>query len=188
MNKAVFIDKDGTLIENVPYNADPDKIILTKGASEALKLLKQYNFKLIIISNQPGVALGYFKEKELNAVNKKIQLLLKDAKVQLDDFYYCPHLPEGNIFPYNNHCNCRKPLPGLILKAAEEHQVDLQNSWMIGDILNDVEAGNAAGCKSILIDNGNETEWILNEKRIPDFIVKEFSDAASAILSIKTLM
>ena len=88
--------------------------------------------------------------------------------------YYCPHYPDGKIQKYKIECDCRKPKPGLILQAAREHDIDLSNSWMIGDILNDVEAGNRAGCKTILLDNGNETEWIWNEIRTPAFIVNNW--------------
>ena len=102
--------------------------------------------------------------------------------MQLDAFYYCPHLVEGTIKEYAIDCNCRKPKPGLIFKAAKDFDINLNNSWMIGDILNDVEAGNAAGCKTILITNGNETEWILNAQRMPDYEAKDLKHATQIVL------
>jgi histidinol-phosphate phosphatase family protein len=138
-------------------------------------MLQQVGYKVIVISNQPGIALGYFKEEELKKVEEKIKDLLAANKVHLDGFYYCPH-------SNNENCQCRKPKPGLILLAAKNHGIQLSRSWMIGDILNDVEAGNRSLCKSILIDNGNETEWVWSRYRKPNFIAKNLKAAAEIIL------
>jgi len=181
MNKAVFLDKDGTLIPDIPFNVDPDKIILVQGARDALKQLQLQGFLLIIISNQSGVAHGYFEESELNPVHERLSALL-GPDIPLTSFYYCPHHPDGRIQQYVLECQCRKPRPGLILQAAADHQIDLKKSWMIGDILNDVEAGNRAGCKTILINNGNETEWLEDEMRHPTAIVNNWTEAAAKIL------
>ncbi len=184
MNKAIFIDKDGTLIKNVPYNIDPSLIELQPFAGEALKRLQDEGYKVIVVSNQSGVARGFFDEEELEAVKQELIRLLEDAGVVLNDFYYCPHLPEaeGAVEAYSINCTCRKPKPGLLLKAAQEHTVNIENSWMIGDILNDTEAGNRAGCRTILFDNGGETEWNLNEKRMPGSIVKSMDEIPEIIL------
>jgi D-glycero-D-manno-heptose 1,7-bisphosphate phosphatase len=112
---------------------------------------------------------------------------LAHSNVDLAGFYYCPHHPEGVVPRYSIECACRKPNPGLLLKAAEELNIDLQQSWMVGDILNDVEAGNLSGCSTVLIDNGNETEWVLTDERQPDFIVTNLKEAAQAILSRKSV-
>lgn len=181
MRKAIFIDKDGTLVRNVPYNADPDKIILEAGALKGLRLLQMKGYTLVVISNQAGIAHGYFKEEEMQTVVSKVELLLAEGGVQLDGFYYCPHHPAGKIKAYAIACNCRKPLPGMILQAAADLDLSLSDSWMIGDILHDVEAGNRAGCRSVLINNGNETEWEMNKDRRPDHIAKDLSEAAQLI-------
>lgn len=183
MNKAIFIDKDGTLINDVPYNVNPVLISISKYVTDGLKLLQQHQFLFIIISNQPGVALGHFKEKDLEAVNKKINELLAEENIFIDAYYYCPHHPGGIEAGYSFHCNCRKPAPGMLLQAAFDFNIDLTQSWMTGDILNDVEAGNAAGCHTILIDNGSETEWRRTEKRKPLYTVKHFKEAAEKILA-----
>lgn len=182
MNKAIFIDKDGTLIHDVPYNVQPSLIELENYAGTSLQALKQNGYLLIIISNQSGVARGYFKEDALATVSKRINELLKTYHTAIDGFYYCPHYPEGIVSKYAIECDCRKPNAGMLLKAASEHNIDLNSSWMIGDILNDVQAGNAAGCTSILIDNGNETEWVMDENRKPAYTVKNFKEAAELIL------
>ncbi len=181
MKKAVFIDKDGTLIKNVPYNINAQLVRLEPHAGKALHLLKQNNYFLIVISNQSGIAQNYFGENDLEQINAEIQKQLLSYNVQLDGFYYCPHLPGGIITKYAIDCDCRKPKPGLLLKAAKDFDIDLNQSWMIGDILNDVEAGKEAGCKTILIDNGNETEWLLNEHRTPHFKAKDLHETADII-------
>ncbi len=182
MKKAIFLDKDGTLIPDIPYNVNPDLITLSETAIPALRLLKNENYLLIVISNQSGVARGYFTEKDLEPVSKKISDLLAKNDILIDGFYYCPHHEKGSVTEYSITCDCRKPLPGLILKAAKDFSANLSKSWMIGDILNDVEAGKAAGCRTVLIDNGNETEWIRNEKREPDFMAYNLLEAANLIL------
>jgi D-glycero-D-manno-heptose 1,7-bisphosphate phosphatase len=182
MNKAIFLDKDGTLIPDIPYNIDPKKIILQDNAVPGLKKLQDDGFIFIVISNQSGVAREYFRENKLLAVVNKIQELFILNNLKLDGFYYCPHHPEGTSPGYNIDCSCRKPAPGLLLKAGTDHQINLKNSWMIGDILNDVEAGNRAGCKTVLIDNGNETEWLRGQYRNPDLTCKTINEAAEQIL------
>lgn len=186
MQKVVFLDKDGTLVIDVAYNVDPEKMQLAPYAIEALKQLQDHGYKLIVISNQAGVALGYFSEADIRPVMMKIDQLLHAGKVTLSDFYYCPHYEKGSVAGYAIACHCRKPQPGLFLKAAEEHHIDLANSWMIGDILDDVEAGKRAGCRTVLINNGNETEWLLHAGRKPTFIVNNLKEAAEMILLSKT--
>jgi D-glycero-D-manno-heptose 1,7-bisphosphate phosphatase len=181
-HKAIFLDKDGTLIPDIPYNVDPAMISLSEGVIEGLRLLKESGYIFIIASNQSGLAQGYFKEQDFENMQKKITELLSVQGIVLSGFYYCPHHPLAFIEKYASDCECHKPKPGLLLQAAHELTIDLTSSWMIGDILNDVEAGKSAGCKSILIENGNETEWKLNEKRKPDYIAANLPDAAGFIL------
>jgi len=180
--KAIFIDKDGTLIIDVPYNVDPAKIVLSDDCTTGLKELQAKGYWLVIISNQSGIARGYFNEEALLMVEQQIKTILAEAGIRLDGFYYCPHYPQGEIQQYATDCDCRKPEPGMLLKASGELHIDLPSSWMIGDILNDVEAGNRAGCKTILIDNGNETEWLFSDRRVPTARVKNINEAAEYIL------
>jgi D-glycero-D-manno-heptose 1,7-bisphosphate phosphatase len=186
MNRAVFIDKDGTLVEDVPYNVDPARIRITEGAIEGLKLLKAEGFLLILISNQSGVARGYFSLDELGGVRHKINEMLEAEGVSFDAMYFCPHHPQGVISEFAIHCNCRKPEPGMILKAAHDFDIVLSASWMIGDILHDVEAGNRAGCRTLLINNGNETEWEINADRTPTALVSDLQEAASYIINAES--
>jgi D-glycero-D-manno-heptose 1,7-bisphosphate phosphatase len=179
--QAIFIDKDGTLIKDVPHNVDPDLIELCDKAGDGLHFLQQLGYHLFVVSNQPGVAKGLFPEEALEPVEVRITELLSQEQVVLDGFYYCPHHPDGIRPGYATDCDCRKPMPGLLLRAAREHGIDLPRSWMIGDILHDVEAGNRAGCNTVLIDNGNETEWEISAERIPDLVVPDLHAAALAI-------
>ena len=166
------------MIKDVPYNISLNRIVLEEGVAEGLKVLKHLGYKLVIVSNQPGIAHGYFDEHDLFDVMQYIQ---QTAQVQINGFYYCPHHIDGNVKEYAIKCNCRKPQAGLLYKAARELNIDLKQSWMIGDILNDVEAGNRAGCKTILIDNGNETEWELHKERVPYFMANNFLEAVVCI-------
>jgi histidinol-phosphate phosphatase family protein len=168
--KAVFVDKDGTLVVDVPYNVDPARIALTSDAEAALRRMAGSGYRVIVVSNQPGAALGRFAEAALKAVETH----LKEKLPSLEAFYYCPHAPDAG-------CACRKPAPGLLQRAAEEHGVDLAASWMIGDILDDIEAGRRAGCRTILLDVGNETEWRVSEQRSPHHIAGGLAQAADII-------
>lgn len=181
---AVFLDKDGTLIENIPYNADPAKMDLAPGAAEGVRLLDRAGFRLIVISNQSGVARGFFAEPELARVEERLRRLMGESGARLDGFYYCPHHPEGTVARYAVACTCRKPQPGMIRQAAREHGIDLSRSWLVGDILDDVEAGNRAGCRTVLIDNGHETEWKISPDRYPDHVAADLAEAAQIILSV----
>ena len=177
MNKAIFIDKDGTLIHDVPYNIDVSRIIFTDGAIEALQQWKHRGYLLVVISNQSGIARNYFTEEDIEKVKDFIAAQLASHQITLDGFYYCPHYPEGINKKYAIVCDCRKPLPGLILEAAQDLNIDIRSSWMIGDSLKDVEAGNRAGCRTIFIDNNNETEPLLGELQTPDYTTNDLQSA-----------
>lgn len=182
--KAIFLDKDGTLVHDLYYNVDPRRIALCDGAGAALRLLAQLDYSFFVVSNQDGVALGRFPESALIAVGDRLTDLLFHEGVMLDGFYYCPHHPDGNVVGYAAVCQCRKPQPGMLLRAASEHPIDLSASWMIGDILHDVEAGNRAGCRTLLIDNGNETQWRLGPYRVPTRIASSLYEAALDIAAL----
>jgi D-glycero-D-manno-heptose 1,7-bisphosphate phosphatase len=181
---AIFLDKDGTLVEDVPYNVDPALLSLTSHAGEALQMLQhQLGYAIYIVTNQSGVARGLFTEAALTPVEQRLKEMLGRYGVSLSGFYYCPHHPEGVVDRYAISCTCRKPMPGMLLRAASEHDIDMGRSWMVGDILNDVEAGVRAGCRTVLIDNGNETEWKESPLRVPTLMAPDLYAAASMIAS-----
>lgn len=181
--RAVFLDKDGTLVEDVPYNVDPALVRLTPHAPEGLARLHEAGYRLIVISNQSGVARGLFPVGALAAVEGRLRSLLGGSGVPLEGFYFCPHHPEGTVAEFAVACGCRKPEPGMILRASADHGVDPGRSWFVGDILDDVEAGRRAGCRTVLIDNGNETEWRLTPDRTPDHKARDLAEAAALIAS-----
>ena len=139
---AVFIDRDDTLIYNVPYLSDPEKVVLTPGAGETLELLAKAGFLIIVITNQSGIGRGYFNVEQLNAVHDKLRLLLSSFKVVLDGLYYCPHAP-------NQECNCRKPKTGMLEQACHDHNIDLTRSIMVGDSQQDIQMGRNFGLRTV---------------------------------------
>jgi len=141
MNKAVFLDRDGTVIYDRNYLSDPALVELLPGVVEGLKLFKENGFLLIIVSNQSGIARGYFTENELTAVNAKLEDLLKKEGAALDANYYCIHSPD-------DMCDCRKPAIGMALRAKKEFDIDLSASFMIGDKLSDIQFGNNFGARA----------------------------------------
>ncbi len=181
MRKVIFLDKDGTLIPDIPYNVNPSLITLNLGVGEGLSILKKLGFEFILVSNQSGIAYNKFKEADLVNVIEKIIDLLFPWEIDIKAFYYCPHHPNGIVASYAINCDCRKPFPGLLKRSEKDYLIDMNKSWMIGDILNDVEAGKKAGCRSVLINNGNETEWLINKWRKPDYTASNFLEAAKHI-------
>lgn len=178
LTAAIFLDKDGTLLDDVPYNVDPRHMRFAPGAYEGLARLATLGLPLVVVSNQPGVALGKFGMEDLVAVRDRLAQMFALAGASLAGFYYCPHHPQGIRPGYDQACNCRKPAPGMLVVAAQRHHVDLGSSWFVGDILDDVEAGRRAGCQTLLLDNGNETEWHMDEWRQPHHIEPDLDTAS----------
>ena len=177
--KAVFLDKDGTLVEDVPYNVDPALLQFTPRAVPALQLLARAGFAIVIVSNQSGLALGRFTRGEFATLQRALVARIREeAGVDIADFLACPHAPGPGHVPA---CLCRKPAPGLLRQAALAHRIDLSSSWMVGDILDDVEAGRRAGCRSILLDVGNETVWRMSPLRTPHHRCPDLYEAARVI-------
>ena len=179
--RAVFLDKDGTLVEDVPYNVDPALLRFMPHALEAMHLLIEAGYLLILVSNQPGIAHGRFDHAALARLQAAISRLLFDEGVRLDGFYFCPHSPAPDS--PSRGCQCRKPAAGLLHQAAADYDIDLARSWMLGDILDDVEAGRRAGCRTILLDVGNETLWQMGPLRTPHHRCADLLAAAEIILA-----
>lgn len=179
---AVLFDKDGTLLEDVPYNVDPALMRFAPGAGEALGVLAAHGFRLFVISNQSGVALGRFPHEAIDVMEAHLRRMFEACGVKLEGAYWCPHHPNGVVARYSCRCACRKPAPGMLLRAAREHAIDLPKSWFIGDILDDIEAGTRAGCRTVLLDNGHETEWLAGPERVPTLREPDLLRAALAIV------
>lgn len=185
MNKAVFFDRDGTINEEAGYIRDLNNLKLIKGASQAIEKLRQKGYLAILITNQSGPARGYYGEDWVKTLNSTVQNLLEKEGTKLDEMYYCPHLPDGIVEEYTKDCDCRKPNTALFLQAKEKFNIDLSQSYMIGDKATDVEAGHNAGCKGILLKTGYG-EQVLDGKyqSIPnaDYVANDISDASDWIL------
>ena len=153
--KAVFLDRDGTINKYVGFLRSIDDFELTDGAAEAIKKINESGYLAIVVTNQPVIARGEVSVEELSEIHNKMETLLGMQGAYLDAIYYCPHHPhkgyEGEIAELKIECECRKPKPGMIISAAEKFNIDLSHSWIIGDGENDVKAGLAAGCKTALI-------------------------------------
>jgi D-glycero-D-manno-heptose 1,7-bisphosphate phosphatase len=186
LKRAVLLDKDGTLLDDMPYNVDTTLMRFAPGARQALQLVDAYGFALFVVSNQSGVALGRFSYEALATMEAHLRDMFAACGVTLAGAYWCPHHPKGVIARYAAPCACRKPAPGLLLRAAREHALDLPQSWFVGDILDDVEAGAHAGCRTVLIDNGHETEWRDAPLRTPTVRVPDLYRAALAIVESAT--
>ena len=162
--KAIFLDRDGTINKYVGFLRSVDTMELLPGASEAIKRINKSGYLAIVVTNQPVIARGEVTVPELNEIHNKMETLLGKDGAYIDALYYCPHHPhkgyEGEIPELKTDCDCRKPKPGLLLRAAEDYNIDLEHSWMIGDSDSDVQAGDAAGCKGIKIEEGGLLEAI----------------------------
>ena len=172
---AIFIDRDGTLIEDVPDNVDPQHLRFTRDAIEGLMLLQAYGYALVVVTNQPGVGLGMFDDAALESLHAHMRAQLAEHGVVLAGVYACSHKPGAG-------CGCRKPEPGLLLRAAADLDLALERSWLIGDILDDVEAGCRAGCRTVLLDVGNETVWRDSPRRRPNLRAPTLFEAAREII------
>jgi D-glycero-D-manno-heptose 1,7-bisphosphate phosphatase len=184
VNRAVFLDRDGTLIEEVGYLDRIDRLRLFPATVDALRTLQRAGLRLIIATNQSGIAQGLFTESFVQELHDHLTSLLAQGGVRLDGIYMCPHHPEAKLAAYRATCECRKPLPGLVRQAAREQEIDLTRSYMIGDRWRDLLAGQATGTAGVLVRTGyGETE----ARRPPagaraDVVVDNLAAAASWIL------
>ncbi|MBL02294.1 MAG: D,D-heptose 1,7-bisphosphate phosphatase [Acidobacteria bacterium] len=150
----VFLDRDGTLIEEVGYLSHLDRIVLYPWSIESVKLLNRAGFKVVVVTNQAGVARGLFDEDFIDEAHRFLDQKFSDGGATIDKFYYCPHHPEASVEAYRSECDCRKPKAGMLWKAAQELQLELSHSFVIGDRLSDLRLGPAVGAKSVLVRTG----------------------------------
>jgi len=194
-NRALMVDRDGVLSDLVynkaegqigsPFRADQLRVF--PYTAPALKRIKdELGFKIVVISNQPGVSKRQFTHAELERMNEKIRKELAKVNCAFDGEYYCLHHPDALIPKYKMNCDCRKPKPGLILRAAKELEIDLENSFFVGDALIDVKAGKNAGCKTILVGHLTTflSDMMQKENATPDFMVGSLKDVPDLLLRI----
>ncbi|MBT9147740.1 MAG: D-glycero-beta-D-manno-heptose-1,7-bisphosphate 7-phosphatase [Syntrophomonadaceae bacterium] len=192
--RAIFLDRDGVINELIYYEEhgivdspfSPDQMKVFPWVPEAIRRIKELGYRVVIASNQPGIAKGYFSRETFERIREKMLLHIERDGVKLDGEYYCFHHPEAKVEKLKANCECRKPRPGLLLQAAKEMDVDLSQSWMIGDGLTDVKAGKDAGCRTILLGRMKcELCHLMDEEDArPDAIVSNLLEAAQTISEI----
>ena len=181
--RAVFLDRDGTINTEVDFLGDPDKCVLEEGSAEGLAMLASAGFLLVVVSNQSGVARGYFPEEDVVAVNARLSELLRAEGVELEHYYYCPHHPEAELDEYRLACRCRKPSPGLMERAALELGIDLDRSYAVGDSKRDLEAGRKVGARTALVLTGHTGREDIGEWNFrPDHVAGNLLEACRWIL------
>lgn len=178
---AVFLDRDGTLNEEVGYLHSLDRLHVFPAAYEAVRLINRSGMKAVVITNQSGVARGYFDEAFVGTVHARMQEMFRRRKARIDRFYYCPHHPTEGAGSYRVSCPCRKPEPGLLLRASEEMSLDLAASYMVGDMPKDIEAARRAGAKGVLVKTGFGAEHPSSPLR-PDYVAADVLDAVTWIM------
>lgn len=182
--RAVFIDQDNLLIQH-PLSVEAHRLRLMPGAAEMLTKLHAANYQIVVLAEQPSVAHGHFPEKALEVAEARLRdLLARAAGVPLTGYYYCPHHPDGVVPAYTTLCFCRKPAAGLFLQAAKEQGIDLQQSWLVGTLLDDIEAGRRAGCRTVLLLNGDEMAWDILPQRLPHYLAANFREVAYMVASV----
>ncbi len=184
--KAVFFDRDNTLIVSDGYLGDPTQVVLIDGAADALQAVRELGYATVVCSNQSGVARGMFSEDAVRAVNRRLDQLLREsnARALIDRHEYCPYHPTASVERYRKESDLRKPAPGMLLKAAREMELDLKGSWLIGDAPRDIEAGKAAGCRTILFRDATLAPSVaVNSPSTvqPDFTAATLRQAAEII-------
>lgn len=182
MKQAVFIDRDGTISEEVGYINHLSRFRLFPYAATAIKHLHNAGYLVILVTNQAGVARGYFSEEMVHTIHQKMTEELAAGGAALDAIYYCAHHPSVGEAPYRLDCDCRKPKPGLLQRAAHEFNIDLANSWMVGDRYSDLELAVNAGVKSVLVLSGyGRGEWEHHSQNWtiqPDLVAEDLGQAA----------
>lgn len=186
MNRAVFLDRDGTVNVEVGYLSDLNQLRLIPGAGEAIRRLNEKGFLVVLVTNQSGIARGYFTESFVRETHALLEQMLRKEGAQIDGIYYCPHHPRVGNSHYTTTCDCRKPGTGLIDRAARDLAIDVKMSFVVGDKWSDVELGQRAGARSILVrsgfapdDPGNVRPGHLSD---PDFIAHTIAEAVDWIL------
>jgi D-glycero-D-manno-heptose 1,7-bisphosphate phosphatase len=183
---AVFLDRDGTINEEMGYINHPSRFVVLPQSAEAIRLLNQEGFLVIVVSNQSGVARGYFPETLIHEINDYMRSLLEREGARVDAIYYCPHHPAASVPTYRMACQCRKPSTGLIQLACDRYDIDLDRSFVIGDRLTDIEMARNAGLRGVLVKTGygmGEIEHLLPQSAVvPDHLAADLLEGVRWIV------
>jgi len=183
VNRAVFLDRDGVITQEPPHYAhELSQLELIPKSADAIRLLNENGFVVIVASNQAGIAHGYYREEDAILFHQAMKENLAKEGAYIDAIYYCPHHPEAKIERYRVDCNCRKPKPGMLTRAEKELNIDLKQSFIVGDKLSDIEAGKRAGCKTIMVRTGYGVEELKSNEIDCDYVANDLYDAVQHIL------
>lgn len=187
MDKIIFLDRDGTINQEVEYLHRPEDLVILPGVAQALRRLKDQGFQLVVVTNQAGVARGYYKEEDVVSLHQTLNQYLSKEGAAIDRFFYCPHHPVHGIGQYKKECHCRKPETGMFEMAEAYYSVDKAHSYMIGDKLLDTEAGRRYGVSSILVGTGYGADLYSSmaeeeKEKFFDFYAPSMKEAADFIL------
>ena len=183
MIRAVFLDRDGVITQEPPYYAhELSQLKLIPRVPEAIRLLNENGFVVIVVSNHAGIARGYYPEEDAISFSRAVEDNLAKENARIDAMYYCPHHPEAKVEKYRVDCDCRKPKPGMLLRVERELGVNLGQSFMVGDKLSDIEAGKRAGCKTIMVKTGQGAGELEKNEVLCDYIADDLYDAVEHIL------
>ena len=187
MDKVVFLDRDGTINEEIAYLYRTEDLVILPKVPEAIRLLREHGFRIVVVTNQAGIARGYYTEEEMHLLHKCLNEQLKKEDAWIDRFYYCPHHPVHGIGKYHKKCHCRKPETGMFEMAEQEYHIDKSRSYMVGDKRIDVQAGHNYGISGILVGTGygiEEREQCRQRGEEPfyDFYAETLMDAAEFII------
>lgn len=163
MNKAVFLDRDGTILDELGYLTPSSTVVIYPWSADSIRLLKRAGYRVVMITNQGGIGLGLYDHDFVKATHDRLTKQFADAGAEIDAWYYCPHHPEAVVEEYRVTCGCRKPAPGMLHDAARDLNLDLSKSWVVGDQWRDVQLAHVAGCRSVLLRTGHgatqEAAW-----------------------------
>jgi len=185
MNRAVFLDRDGVITQEPPcYAHKLSQLELLPKSADAIRLLNENGFLVVVACNQAGIAHGYYREEDAILFNQAMKDNLAREGARIDAVYYCPHHPQARIERYRMNCNCRKPEPGMMIRAGKELNLDLKQSFMVGDKLSDIEAGKRAGCKTIMVRTGQGGEELKAKQIECDYVADDLYNAVQHILRL----
>jgi D-glycero-D-manno-heptose 1,7-bisphosphate phosphatase len=183
VKRAVFLDRDGTLLEEANYVSDLEHLVFFPFAIDAVRLLNRAGFAVVVVTNQAGIARGIVEESFVAQAHAVMTERLAEGGARVDGYYYCPHHPQGIVDAYRRACDCRKPQPGMLRRAADDLELDLAASFIVGDKLQDIEAGHAVGARGVLVRTGyGRTEARPDRGVRPDAVVDNLAGAVSWIL------